>query len=76
MKINLFESELHNHGKIFAIELGSNDIILTCEVDCIQSVARAIVKRVGDKYGNFVYKSSTRTANRLGCTKVVVLKQG
>ena len=62
---------LKNHIKIHEV-MWEENLFFSCEVDRIQSIARAIVKRIVSEYGNFNIISTTRGVKHMGFTKVLV----
>ena len=69
-------NELKQHIKICDIDIHNknNDILFSCEVDRIQSVARGIINRIIKKHGNYQISSTTRNTKNLGFTKIVIYK--
>jgi len=73
-KLQKIVKELNDHIKIFDVVINKNQTI-ECEIDRIQSVARAIVVRIMKKHGEFNVTSTTRNVKHLGFTKVLIYER-
>jgi len=71
----LIYNDLKSHIKIHNIEyVNGDDILFTCEIDRIQSIATGIINRIIKKYGNYDISSTTKHVKNLGHTKVFISK--
>jgi len=66
--------DLNYHIKVHDVEFhdDDSDIIMSCEVDRIQSVARSIVSVIAKIHGYYKISSTTKNTKNLGYTKVFI----